>query len=139
MKTVLVCLILTIAAPCFGQVVVPTRTIRADAIIVDQDVRLEDATTDNSFQRLQDVVGQEAHVVLYAGRPIMPDQVGPPAIISRNQIVVLFFKANGLRIMTEARALERGAVGDSVRVMNLASRATLFGQVQPNGTIEVKN
>ena len=58
---------------------------------------------------------------------------GAPAIITRNQVVVVQFKGNGLHITTDGRALERGAVGDRVRIMNLSSRATLFGQVQQDG------
>ena len=65
--------------------------------------------------------------------------IGPPAIITRNQIVGLRYYANGINISTEGRALERGAVGDRIRVMNLGSRATIFGQVLNDGTIQVRN
>lgn len=66
-------------------------------------------------------------------------KLAPPAIINRNQIVGAFFKGKGLRIATEVRALERGGVGDYIRVMNLASRATIFGQVLPDGSIQIAN
>jgi flagella basal body P-ring formation protein FlgA len=42
-----------------------------------------------------------------------------------------------LRIDTEGRALDRAAAGEAVRVMNLASRQTVTGTVEPDGTIEV--
>jgi flagella basal body P-ring formation protein FlgA len=138
-KHLLFALIATMGASAFADVVVPTRTIRADAVILEKDVTLQDGAQADVFARLHDVIGQEARVVLYAGRPIRLDEIGPPAIVSRNQIIGAYFEGSGLRIATEARALERGGVGDFVRVMNLASRATLVGQVQRDGTIRINN
>jgi len=73
----------------------------------------------------------------YAGRPIPFEAIGPPALINRNEIVALHFQSAGLTISTEGRALERGGVGDRLRIMNLSSRATLFGFVQSDGSIKV--
>lgn len=126
------------AMPAMADTVVPTRTIRAHSVISDGDVTLSASQAENGYARLADVVGQEARVVLYPGRAIRIDDIGPPAIVSRNQVVQIEFSGRGLLISTEGRALERGAAGDRVRIMNLSSRATLFGQVQPDGTIQVK-
>lgn len=126
-----------LGSPALADGVVPTRTIRANAIIGETDVTLRANLQSSGYGRLADVVGQEARVVLYPGQPIGVDDIGPPAIVTRNQVVRASFFANGLQIITDARALERGAVGDRVRIMNLSSRATVFGQVQPDGTIQV--
>jgi len=85
----------------------------------------------------EDVIGMESRVVLYAGRPIRADDLIAPAIVKRNQIAPILFNNAGLSISTYGRVLDRGAAGDVVRVMNLASRSTLFGQVQENGSIRV--
>lgn len=130
-------LVVLLATPVVAESVVPTRTIRANSIILATDVGLKNANNPNGFSRLADVIGQEARVALYPGRPINIGDIGPPAMITRNQIVRLHFSGGGLRITTEGRALERGAIGDRVRVMNLSSRATLFGQVQQDGTVKV--
>jgi len=126
------------ACPAIADSVVPTRTIRANAIISENDVILRPGAQSAGYVRVIDVVGQEARVVLYPGRAIGLDDIGPPAVVTRNQVVRVQFSANGLQITTEGRALERGGVGDTVRVMNLSSRATLFGQVQADGGIQVK-
>lgn len=127
-----------VAMPAFADMVVPSRTIRAYSIIEPGDLTLRNGNAPGSVTEMAQIIGQEARVVLYPGRPIRPDDVGPPAIVSRNQVVRLAFAAKGLRIATDGRALERGAVGDVVRIMNLSSRATLFGQVQPDGSILVR-
>ncbi|NIR43626.1 MAG: flagella basal body P-ring formation protein FlgA, partial [Gemmatimonadetes bacterium] len=43
----------------------------------------------------------------------------------------------GIEIMTEGRALQRAAVGETIRVMNLSSRTTVSGQVAPDGSIQI--
>ncbi len=130
--------ILLFAFPAQAETVVPSRTIRAFAIISEADVTVVADTNANSYSSLNDVIGQEARVVLYPGRPILLADIGPPAIVTRNQLIRIKFLGTGLTIITEGRALERGAVGDMVRVMNLSSRTTLFGKVQDDGTIQVK-
>lgn len=128
-----------IAFPVFADTVVPARTIRPHQIITEMDVTFAAGNLTSGFARLSDVIGQEARVALYAGRPILVGDIGPPAVIDRNQIVALRYNANGISIATEGRALERGAIGDRIRVMNLGSRATLFGQILNDGTIQVRN
>jgi flagella basal body P-ring formation protein FlgA len=117
--------------------VAPTRTLRPGTLITIADLTLLDAEHMGMYDRIDDVAGQEARIALYAGRPIPFEAIGPPALINRNEIVALHFQAAGLTISTEGRALERGGVGDRVRIMNLSSRATLFGFVQPDGSIKV--
>ncbi|MEP3676257.1 flagellar basal body P-ring formation chaperone FlgA [Sulfitobacter sp.] len=128
-----------LAFPALAETVVPSRTIRPYHIITEMDVTFAAGDLASGFARLSDVIGQEARVALYAGRPILVGDIGPPAIINRNQIVALRYNANGISIATEGRALERGAIGDRIRVMNLGSRATLFGKILEDGTIRVRN
>lgn len=132
-------LIICIGWNALADSVVPTRTIRANAIITDLDVTMKAGLTKNGFDRALDVIGQEAKTTLYAGRPILFDDVGPPALVTRNQIVSLRFETAGLLITTEGRSLERGGIGDRVRIMNMDSRATLFGQIQADGSVHVKD
>lgn len=120
-----------------ADIVTPTRTLRPGALIGPSDLTIKGGLAQGAFDRISDVAGQEARVALYAGRPIPFDAIGPPALINRNQIVPLRFQTAGIVISTEGRALERGGVGDRVRIMNLSSRATLFGFVQSDGSIKV--
>lgn len=120
-----------------ADVVVPTRTIRADSIIEPEDVVVRADTMENGYKYVEDVIGQEARTTLYAGRVIPLDAVGPPALVTRNQIVSIEFISGGLAISTEGRSLERGGVGDKIRIMNLDSRTTVFGNIQHDGSVRV--
>ena len=122
-----------------ADIVVATRTIRPTTVLLPSDVTIVAGTRVGAFDRVEDVVGQEARVALYAGRPVLLESIGPPALVDRNQIVALQYRNGGLTITTDGRALERGGVGDRVRIMNLSSRATLFGYVQEDGSIKVRH
>ncbi len=125
------------AFPVCADIIVPTRTIRAGDLLTAETVRIVSGIEASGFEKLEDVVGQEARIALYVNRPILFNQIGPPALIERNQIVQIKFAGSQLMINTEGRALERGGVGDRVKIMNLSSRATIFGFVQPDGYVEV--
>ena len=124
-------------APSAADTPVAARTIRAKAILTPDDLTMAPGEVPGAILDPDLIVGQEARVALYAGRPIMPGDVGPPALVERNAIVRLIYDVGGLSIVTEGRALGRGGVGDSLRVMNLASRATVTGSVRPDGAVEV--
>ncbi len=128
-----------IALPLSAQadIVVSTRTIRAKEIIVAADLETQPKTIPGAVSETEALIGQEARVALYPGRPIRETDVGPPAIVDRNDLVLLVFRRAALSITTEGRALGRGAAGDRIRVMNLSSRTTVSGQIRPNGQIEV--
>ena len=50
-------------------------------------------------------------MAIYAGRPVRPGDLGPPALVERNQLVPLVYQPGGLAISTEGRALGRGGGG----------------------------
>lgn len=125
------------ASSALGDTLVASRTVRSQAIIGPEDVAIKDVVVAGAFDRIEDVVGQEARVTLYAGRPIRFGDVGPVSIVDRNQIIRLVFVRGGLRIATEARSLGRGGVGDMIRVMNLTSRSTVSGIIGADGSVTV--
>ena len=137
MKTGPIIIGLFLASPCAADMVLATRTIRANSIITAQDVVVKEGDMAGAASSPDQLIGSEARISLYAGRPIALADVGPPAVIERNQIVPLVFQQNGLRISTEGRSLSRAGAGDYVRAMNLSSRTTVSGRVLPDGRILV--
>lgn len=138
MKTLALIFALALAAPpALADTVIAARTIRAQSMLSEADVRLVAGDVTGAYTSLSEVIGQEARVALYAGRPIRSNEVGPPALIDRNQIVVLLYRRGGLSMAAEGRALGRAGVGDRLKVMNLASRQTISGIVRADGTVTV--
>lgn len=127
----------TLGVAARAETLVAARTVRAQAVLSPADLAQVDAEVPGMLRHPSEAIGMETRVVLYAGRPIRAEDIGPPAIVERNQIVVLVFRRGGLTIAADARALGRAGVGDAVRVMNLGSRNTVTGIVQPDGTVTV--
>ena len=137
LKCFLVSLLLMPTA-LLAETVVATRTIRSHAIIGPNDVTIKPVESSGSLSEIRDAVGKEARVILYAGRPIRPGDVGSVALIERNQIVPLVFISGNIKISTEARSLGRGGEGDFIRVMNLSSRTTITGKISADGSVAVQ-
>lgn len=135
--TRLVILLWLLAAPLAAEeaarTVVAARTIPAKTVIGPDDLLLRDVATLGGVTDPQQIIGREARVALYAGRPIRRADVGPPAVVARNEIVPLVYARNGLIIRTEGRALDRAGPGDVIRVMNVMSRQSIRARIDDKG------
>lgn len=115
---------------------IAARMIRPQTLLSAADVALRpgpelaDLTPDS-------VIGLEARVLIYPGRPIRPSDIGAPALIDRHQIVTLQYMAGPVSILAEGRAMGRAGAGEMLRVVNTTSRIAVTGLVQPDGTVLV--
>lgn len=128
---------LLLASPGVADTVVAAQTIRPQTVLEAGHLAMKRGDIPGGVSDPALLIGQETRTALYAGRPIRTSDVGPPAIVERNQIVPLIFERNGLRISTEGRSLERAGPGEFIRVMNLSSRTTVTGRVSQDGRILV--
>lgn len=114
------------------------RTLPAGTVITAADLRVHDGPVPGLTDPSQ-AIGLQTRITIFEGRPIQTSLLQPPRLISRNQLVRLSFQRGALRITSDGRALEEGAAGDLVRVMNLESRNTITARVNPDGTVSVAN
>ncbi len=133
----LLALLLVTPVTAFADVVVANVTLRAKSVIAEDAVRIDTADITGAASTLEEVIGQEVLTSVFAGRPIMRANLREAAMIERNQMVRLVFSLHGLTIETDARATERGAVGDTIRVINTASKKTVFATVLDDGRLQV--
>lgn len=133
----LAALLAWLALPIAAETVVAARTLPARTIVAPEDVLVRDVQAFGAVQDPHEVIGMETRVALYAGRPVRPGDVGPPAIVERNQIVPLVYNRSGLVISTEGRALDRAGPGEIIRVMNVMSRQTLMARIDAQGVAHV--
>lgn len=122
-----------LAGPTAADTLLAARTIPAQSIITAEDLVASPQTIPGSVSDPDSIIGMETRVALYAGRPIRQGDVGFPAVVERNAIIILTYQRNGLAISTEGRALGRGGPGDLIRVMNLTSRATVTARIGVDG------
>lgn len=126
-----------VAEAASADVVVATRPILAQSVIRPADIRVKEGSSPGALSDPAKVIGMEARTTIYAGRAITPGDLRNAAIVERNDIVVLSYQHGPLMISTEGRALDRGAVGDRIRVMNLSSRMIISGHVTPDAAVAV--
>ena len=91
MRSLLGLIVMLLAAPVSADYLVPLRTIRPAEIIGPSDLVLKNGEVAGAMVDMADVVGLEARVVLYPGRPVLPGDVGPPAVVGRGFFMQLSF------------------------------------------------
>ncbi len=111
----------------------PGTTLRADDV---SEALRSDAPAD-ALGVSADVIGQRVVRSVAAGAPLRETMLRAVPFVRRGQAVRLRATRSGLEIEAAGRALEDGQPGAMIRVMNLASRRVLAGQVAADGSIEM--
>ena len=137
MRSLMIICAAMLASQSAAESVVAAKTLRPRAVITSEDIALRPETILGASDQLGAVIGREVRRAVYAGQPVMTENLLEAALIERNAVVEATFSLNGLTIDTEARALERGAVGDIIRAMNLTSRITIQAEVLEDGRLRV--
>ena len=138
MRWLAIPLLFALAVPAPAETLVAARTLRAQTILGPDDVAVVAGVIPGTAADTAEVVGLETRVAIYQGRPIRPADLAPPAIVQRNQTVILTYAAGALTITAEGRALGRGGVGERIKVMNIASRTTVMGVVADDGSVRIQ-
>ena len=126
-----------VPAPALADSIIAARTIRAKAVVAAADLAVSPDSVPGAIETRDDAVGLEARATIFAGRPLTAGDLTQPAVVERNGLVEMVYDQGGLTILAEGRALNRGAPGDRIRVMNLASRMTVTGTVAGPGRVSV--
>jgi len=89
------------------------------------------------YDRRQAVVGKVARRTLLPGQPILIAATRDPYVVAQGNVAMVVFETAGLRITTNAMALQNGSVGDVVTLRNIDSGAIIRGTVASNGTVRL--
>jgi flagellar basal body P-ring formation protein FlgA len=84
------------------------------------------------------VIGMQLRRPMRAGTPIRVADIVKPDFVSRDQSVTVIYQVPGIYLTTRGKALESGAEGDTVSVLNLQTKRTLTGTVTARGQITVQ-
>jgi flagella basal body P-ring formation protein FlgA len=83
------------------------------------------------------VAGMAARRPLRAGQILRSADLARPELVQRNESVTLIFEVPGIMLTSRAKALESGAEGDLISVLNLQSKRTVQGTVTAPNTVTV--
>ncbi len=95
---------------------------RAGANIVTESIRL---------------IGQMARRNLRPNVPLRANDIRPPVTIAKGSMVAMVVTAPGMTLTTTGRALENGATGDTIRVLNTATHTTVEARVISPDMVQV--
>jgi flagella basal body P-ring formation protein FlgA len=85
----------------------------------------------------EQVVGLSAKRPLRAGHALRASDVMKADIIARNEAVTIVYEAPGILLTVRGKALEAGAEGDLISVLNVQSNRTVHGTVSGPGQVTV--
>jgi len=72
------------------------------------------------------LAGFETSRPLRAGVPLRKNDIRKPVLMARGNIVTMVVLNRGMTLTATARALEDGALGDTIRVMNMGTHQTVY-------------
>lgn len=83
-------------------------------------------------------VGMQLRRPMRAGTPIRVADIAKPEFVQRDQSVTVIYQVPGIYLTTRGKAMESGAEGDTVSVLNLQTKRTLTGVVTARGQVTVQ-
>jgi flagella basal body P-ring formation protein FlgA len=86
----------------------------------------------------RELAGLEIRRRVYLGHPIGARDVGSPTVVKANMPVEVHWQSGSLTLVMQGNALDPGAVGDQIRVLNPTTSRTVRGTVAADGTVEVR-
>lgn len=116
-------------------------TISNGDIIGDGDIEYvemrAEAVNPDVFLKGEDMIGLTPRRIALAGKPMRDNDLMAPQVVERGEFVTMVFANNGLSLTAKGKALQNGAKGDNVRVVNTSSNKTIEGIVTGDREVTV--
>ncbi|MCC6850356.1 MAG: flagellar basal body P-ring formation protein FlgA [Deltaproteobacteria bacterium] len=106
-----------------------------DLAVVERDRR---DVPDDALTELGEAIGMETKMALAADAPLTRTTLAPPVVVKKGDLVTLIVETAAMKLTVAGEALEPGAVGVGIKVMNRASKQTVAGRVIEHGVVLVE-
>jgi flagella basal body P-ring formation protein FlgA len=123
------------------EAVVPTRDLAMGQVIKAADLAVERRPKTNftpatltAIEQAQDLSAKHA---LRAGQVIRQTDVAKPELVGRGETVTIMFQVPGIMVTILGKAVEPGALGDVISVINVQSKHTIQATVIGPGRVSV--
>ncbi|QOZ70475.1 flagella basal body P-ring formation protein FlgA [Bradyrhizobium arachidis] len=123
------------------EVAVLTRDIDRADLLKSSDISLErrpKAEVTGEPASRERTIGMQLRRPMRAGTPIRVADIVKPDFVQRDQSVTVIYQVPGIYLTTRGKAIESGAEGDTVSVLNLQTKRTLTGVVTGRGQVTVQ-
>jgi len=116
------------------------RAVRPGEIIKASDIQVErrpKAEVGSDALGAERVVGLTAKHPLRSGQALRLIDLMKPQVVQRNEAVTIIFEVPGIMLTVRGKALEAGAMGDVVSVLNTQSNRTIQATVTGPGRVVI--
>ena len=123
----------------FLPVVISTGVIDRGATITATSLKREDMDIAKAirgfYHRTDEVTGMSAKRRIRANQVLSPDLIDSPQLIKRGEKVQIIANQDGIKAAMAGEALEKGGLGDVIRVKNVSSGKTIEAKVIEAGVV----
>jgi flagella basal body P-ring formation protein FlgA len=88
--------------------------------------------------KLDDIVGRTLKKDVATGTVVAYSMIEDPVVIQKGEVINIVAENKKLLVQTKGKAMEKGRMGDSIRVKNILSEKEIFGKVVDDNTVSVK-
>lgn len=110
--------------------------VRAADVVMEKRPRAELGGAEPASREF--AVGMQIRRAIRAGQALKVTDLAKPDLVLRDQTITVVYQTAGIYLTTQGKALENGADGDTVSVLNLQSKRTVFGRVTGRGQVSVE-
>ena len=118
-----------------------SRDVKPGETIAQSDVVITEMPSEKLGQNVLtaagDIAGHAAKRMIRAGDPLRLGDVEAPILVRKDMLVTMSVRAPGMTLTAEGRALESGAAGAAIKVMNTNSKRTVIATVEGEGLVSV--
>jgi flagella basal body P-ring formation protein FlgA len=123
----------TMMAPVLTRPFNRGETVKASDVSVEKRPKSEIAA--DTILNADEVIGYTSRQSLRAGQPLRRNDLAKPEIVKRDEFVTLVYEMPGLLLSVRGKAVESGAEGDLISVLNVQSKRTVQGIVSGIGRV----
>lgn len=91
----------------------------------------------NTLTNASAMIGKAPRRNIRAGRPLRRADFREPLLVTKGSLVTLVLRTPQLVVTVKGKALENGARGDTIRVLNTSSNRTIEGTVLRSGAVGI--
>lgn len=121
------------------EVVTLTRPVERGEVLKSGDIvterRPRAETSRDMVANADQAIGLAARASLQPGRPLHVADLMRPELVQRNETVTLIYEVPGITLTVRGKAVEGGAEGDVIAVLNEQSKRTVQGVVAGPGRV----
>jgi flagella basal body P-ring formation protein FlgA len=125
------------------EVAVPTRALVRGDVLKAADFAIERRPKmelpNEPLAQPGDITGLAARRPVRAGQPLRAADLMKPELVQKNETVVLQYVVPGIVLTMRGQALDTGAEGDTISVLNAQSKRTVQGVVTGPGRVTVSS